>query len=134
MIQQISQGTLGSKYKNSENNIHRTTVYTVLCYTVAGWAHRLNTHHIRKIKSAQRQALIVITRAYRTTSTNTLAVLAAELPIYLALKEKVQRYNLRKSTEVAISNLRHDPLEQELDERSREELRNEIRAEVLRMW
>ena len=71
-------------------------------------------------------------RAYRTKSNDALAVLAAELPIYLAVKEKVQRYNLRKSTEVAIGNLRHDPLEQELDERSREELRNEIR-EVLRM-
>ena len=113
------------------------TIYTglvlpVLCYAAAGWTHRLNTHHIRKIKSAQRQALIAITRAYRTN--DALAVLAAELPIYLALKEKVQRYNLRKNTEVAIGNLRHDPLEQELDERSREELRNEIRAEVLRMW
>ena len=115
------------------------TIYTglvlpVLCYAAAGWVHRLNTHHTRKLKSAQRQALIAITRAYRTTSNNALAVLAAELPIHLALKEKVQRYNLRKNREVAIGNLRLDPSEHELDEESREGIRNEIRAEVIRMW
>ena len=74
--------------------LYKGVVLAILCYAAAGWAGMLNLHHHRKLRSAHRQSLLAITRAYRTTSNSALTVLAAEPPIHLVLRERVAYYYL----------------------------------------
>ena len=75
--------------------IYKGLVFPILCYAAAGWAEHIYSHHIRRLKSVQRQPLLAITRVYRT-STDALTVLAAEPPIDLLLSERIACYHLRK--------------------------------------
>lgn len=57
-----------------------------LSYAAPCWAHNLNAHAIRKLRSAQRTALLYIVGAYRRTSTDALNILAGVPPIELTLE------------------------------------------------
>ena len=93
-------------------------VLPILCYAAASWAAKLNQHQIRKLRSAQRQALLAITRAYRTTFNDALTVLAAQTPIHLVLQERIAIYQLRKNMEIKIGNLQHTPTSEPNNDRT----------------
>ena len=80
-------------------------VLQIIRYAAEGWTEKLNSLHYRKLKSTQRQALLAITRAYRTTSNVALTVLAAEIPIKLKISERMELYHLRKNTEVRVGGI-----------------------------
>ena len=95
-----------------------TTIYTglvipILCYAAAGWYERIIAHYNRELK---RQALFAITRAYRTTSNDALAVLAAEIPIKCKLIERNAHCNIRRSTEVKVGEFHFCPTTATQDE------------------
>ena len=69
--------------------IYKGLVIPILCYAATG-------DQTKKLRSAQRQALLAITRAYRTTSNDALAVLAAQTPIHLLLQERIALYQLKE--------------------------------------
>lgn len=68
-----------------------------MTYACKGWYPRVNCHHIRQLVSAQRQILIRICGAYRTVSTNTIAVLAGIIPIDLLIEERIEWYDEKKN-------------------------------------
>ncbi|KOX79393.1 hypothetical protein WN51_09231 [Melipona quadrifasciata] len=86
--------------------VYKGFVHSILCYAAAGWAAKLNQHHIRKLRSAQRQALL---EAYRTASNDDLAVLAAQTPINNEIKERIAGYYLWKKLDFTIGNLHCSP-------------------------
>lgn len=65
-------------------------------YAAEVWAKKLNGRQWSKIKTAQRRALIRVTRGYRTVSHEALQVLAGVMPIDLVLKEQVTSRLVRK--------------------------------------
>ena len=100
----------------------------------AGWAGKLNLHHHRKLRSAQRQFLLAITRAYRTTSKSALTVLAAEPPINLVLRERVAYYYLRKNLEFQIGNIHYTSSTQPITENTTATIKKRIRDETIKTW
>ena len=77
----------------------------VASYAAAGWSDLTNERDRRKLRSAQRQALLTLTRAYRTASTDALCVLAGEVPISLLLAQRSAHYRLRKAQATSIGDL-----------------------------
>ena len=115
-------------------SLYTGLVLQILCYAAAGWAERLNTHHVRKLKSAQRQALLAITRAYRTTSNEALTVLAAEIPIELKIQERKVLYCIRRNTEVGVGSFHFSPLPTPIESSQFKQIKNEVRAEIISLW
>ncbi|KAI4480991.1 hypothetical protein M0802_014066 [Mischocyttarus mexicanus] len=77
--------------------ISRGVFVPVITYAAAGWADNINVRHIRRLRQAQRFALIRVTKAYRTISTDALCVIAAATPIELLVVERKSSYFLRKN-------------------------------------
>ena len=114
--------------------LYKGLVLAILCYAAAGWAGKLNLHHHRKLRSAQRQFLLAITRAYRTTSKSALTVLAAEPPINLVLRERVAYYYLRKNLEFQIGNIHYTSSTQPITENTTATIKKRIRDETIKTW
>lgn len=75
-------------YNTDTKIMFYNTIYlTRITYGSMFWASSIRTKTmIEKIQSAQRRALLAITKAYRTTSTAALQVIAGLLPLDLAIK------------------------------------------------
>lgn len=114
--------------------IYKGLVLPILCYAAAGWAEELNHHQHRRLKSAQRQSLLSITRAYRTTSNDALTVLAGEMPINILLKERIASYHLRKGTEFQLGELRYTPPGEGLGKEKLTHIRKQIREQTTKIW
>lgn len=76
------------------------TLYTgvfvpMLLYAIGSWGDLLRLDNLKILLSAQRQALLRITRAYRTTSTIALQVLSGVLPLDILAVECIYRYKVR---------------------------------------
>ena len=109
-------------------------VLQIICYAAAGCTEKLNSHHYRKLRSTQRQALLAITRAYRTTSNDALTVLAAEIPIKLKIRERIELYHLRKNTEEKVGGIYFSPPPAPLDNKQKKIMKDRIRAEIIDIW
>ena len=77
----------------------------VASYAAAGWIDLMTESDRRTLKTAQRQALITMTRAYRTASTDALCVLAGEVPISILLALRAAQYQLRRVQAVSIGGV-----------------------------
>lgn len=76
--------------------LYRGVFIPIIAYASAGWADKVNAHHRRRLMQAQRYALLTVTKAYRTISSDALCVIAGAAPITLVLQEAQCRYYLRK--------------------------------------
>lgn len=74
----------------------------ILLYGVASWAHRLNKIHWNKLGSIQRKALLKVNRAYGTSPTVAMPVLAGVLPVHLESWRRWAEYRLKKRTSYVI--------------------------------
>lgn len=84
--------------------IYRAVYEPIMTYGAEAWIHRINNVHLkRNLRTSQRQVLLSITGAYRTTSFLALTVVMNATPIDLRLKElhEVRRLNknLRQGTQ-----------------------------------
>ncbi|KAI4474758.1 hypothetical protein M0802_015459 [Mischocyttarus mexicanus] len=113
--------------------IYKGVFVPVITYAAAGWADKINVHHIRCLAQAQRFALIRTTKAYRTISSDALCVLADATPIELLLTEKRSLYFLRKN--IAFTHFGVEFPEQEdirmIITNARKRL---VKAETTRKW
>ena len=80
--------------------IYKGVFVPTITYAAAGWWDLCNVSHKRKIISAQRGALLAITRAYSTTSSDALQVIAGALPGDLEVDMAAARYKFRKTGKV----------------------------------
>ena len=65
-------------------------------YAASGWADLCTSADNRRIQTTQRQALLAVTKAYRTSSWESLSVIAGEIPIDLLLEKHRALFNLRR--------------------------------------
>lgn len=61
----------------------------VAAYAAAGWVDKVNSYHRKQLTQAQRYALLRVTKAYRTISSEALCVIAGVVSIEFALAEKL---------------------------------------------
>lgn len=114
--------------------IYKGLYLPILCYAAAGWAENLRAHHIKKLRSAQRQPLLAITRAYRTTATDALTILAAEPPIHIVIKERIATYKLRKGIAFSFGNIDYNPETEQQREGRSHQIKHRIQEEVTKQW
>ena len=65
---------------------YRSIFLPMASYAVGAWGDKLDVRSTRQVNIAQRQVLLKTTKAYRTTSTLALQVLAGVLPLDLELQ------------------------------------------------
>ncbi|KAI4472916.1 hypothetical protein M0802_016427 [Mischocyttarus mexicanus] len=82
---------------NTMKAIYKGVFVPIISYAAAGWADKINVHHKRRLTQAQRYALIRVTKAYRTISTDALCIIAGATPIDLLLVEIRNLYFLRRN-------------------------------------
>ncbi|XP_033228803.1 uncharacterized protein LOC117180413 [Belonocnema kinseyi] len=103
-IRRVAPSKWGLSYRTMKI-IYGGLFKAIAGYAVAAWFDLTNEYDRRTLRSAQRQALLAMTRAYRTASTDALCVLAGEAPISLFLTHRVAQYNIRKGRDVQVADL-----------------------------
>ena len=68
----------------------------IVTYAAAGWSNRLKGKARSKLIRPQRMALLQVTKAYRTTSTESLQVIAGIIPIDFLIEVRARAYRMKK--------------------------------------
>ena len=96
--------------------IYRATVVPIMTYAAGAWWKYATGADQRKLQTAQRATLLVATRAYRTTSTPALLVIAGVPPIQHEMEKAELSQSCRKQEEITLNNQRYNPAEKEKKE------------------
>ena len=85
-MSRVSSSTWGVRYR-ALKVLYRGTYVATVTYAAGCWWHRTTTYVVRSaLTRTQRQALILLTKAYRSVSSAALPVLAGVLPADLEVK------------------------------------------------
>ena len=103
------------------------------------WAHKLDGFHKRShIPAMQRCFLLVLTTAWRTTSTEALQVLAGVLPLDLDIIRSVGHWHIKRGLQFSHGDLRVEPLPDDCANDLRHYLTAQrikfLDQELLRVW
>lgn len=112
--------------------IYKGLFLALTTYAASTWVDKINVKDWSKLSSAQRFALIAVTRAYRTITVEAAQVIAGELPIKLEVQKRCAKYWIRKGLVVTISGIRHT-----VDRNNKVEsaqLRKNLRRDLLNKW
>lgn len=135
-LSHVAKAHWGITYRNMIT-LYKGIFVPVITYAAAGWSDKMNAWHLRLLIRAQRYALIRVTRAYRTISTEALTVLAAATPIDLVIIEKRATYMLKHNLTLGIGNLTHTTQETTPDQSQIDRLQQQqeqIKLETLYTW
>ncbi|XP_023244212.1 uncharacterized protein LOC111642158 [Centruroides sculpturatus] len=87
------------------STIYDSVFLPMICYAAPVWAGCLGRVHIeRKLRSAQRTALLCICRAFSTSSTTALQVNSGKMPIDLAISLASKGWHVRKGHSICLAN------------------------------
>lgn len=96
------------------NFLYKTVFLPIMGYGLRGWIHRLDHSHIaQKLRDAQRQVLISITGAFRTSPLSALSVITNNLPLHLKLKFDYDCWKIKRGQ---LEGSRRDVMERYVDE------------------
>lgn len=132
-IARIAKTHWGLNYRTL-NILYKGVFIPVVSYAASGWYDRTNVHHIRKLFHAQRHALLRITKAYRTTSTDALGVLASAMPIDLVLEERRAIYLIRHNREAKIADTIFPPNPDNTDSDYISRTIDHIKNRTIELW
>ncbi|XP_035218788.1 uncharacterized protein LOC118192019 [Stegodyphus dumicola] len=68
--------------------IYQTVAEKIVTYAAAVWAQPMQSRKVRHLSSIQRQFMLNITRAYRTTATSALNILAGLVPLHISAERE----------------------------------------------
>ncbi|XP_035225603.1 uncharacterized protein LOC118198108 [Stegodyphus dumicola] len=74
--------------------LYTTVIEKIVTYAAAVWAYPMQGRKVRHLNSIQRPFALGITRAYRTTSTDAINVLAGLLPLHIRVEEEAARQHI----------------------------------------
>ncbi|GBM63507.1 hypothetical protein AVEN_73787-1 [Araneus ventricosus] len=74
--------------KNIRRLLYKTVIERTLCHGAAAWGHNMTSQLQKKLDSMQRQFLLYITGAYRTTPTAALQVVTGLQPLHLQIQQE----------------------------------------------
>lgn len=116
---------MGIGIQSTGNHI-QGSIFAVVTYAAAGWSDLCRQKDMAALHSAQREALIAITGAYRTAPTQGLCVVGAAAPIDLVLEERRARYGIRKGSSVTFGGTTLGPED--------ESVRKKLKSELISQW
>lgn len=113
--------------------VYRATVESIVTYVSSAFAHRATLVKPRaRLRRAQRHALIGMTRAFRTTSTDALCVLAGVVPLDYLVRERAALYRLKRGEPPEYD--RGNDLEPRKERESWASVKRRVRSRVLQDW
>ena len=115
------------------NVLYKTLYQQVCAYAAHGWARWLLQRHKKKLLAAQRQVLIRVTKAYATTSTACLPVVAGVLSIDLYLERRIHLYRIKRNQPTILGE-QHLPADMYEDPDGSMVARNMEDAHLLQKW
>ena len=115
------------------NVLYKSLYQQVCAYAVHGWARGFIQRHKKKLLAAQRKVLIRATKAYATTSTACLPVVAGVLPIGLYLERRIHLYRI-KGNQPTILGEQHLGADMYEDPDGSMVARNMVDAHLLQKW
>ena len=122
----LSHGTMEVLYKG--------LFVPAVTYGAVGWVDLATRKDWKALLAAQRQALLRVTRAYRTTSTEAMCVVAGQPPIDLLCQERAYRHKVRRGDGFTHGQCVHRPEDHRGDRDYGRQTNRELRAETLRRW
>lgn len=131
-LRRVARAKWGLNHK-SLAILNKGAVEPAALYGAEVWYGKLNAKSRDLLNSAQRPMLIAMARAYRTTSTDALSVIAGQIPLSHKAEEKCLVRKIRKREPVTIGGFEYDGSE-ELARRAREEARNHVIAKWQEAW
>lgn len=132
-LSQIAKASWGLNHKTM-TTLYKGLFIPIVTYASAGWVDLLNAHTRRTLVSAQRQALLRVSKAYRTISNDALQVITGEMPIDLVALEKVYLYKVRKRIDFEIGGSRYKGEDLENGIVKVSSVKKEIREFLMRQW
>lgn len=130
-------GLAGSKWGygfRARSLLYNAIFESIATYGATGWAHRLSRSRIAALNSAQRFALISVTAAYRTISTDALCVISNQIPLDLVLSEKRHRFFVRKLIPFSHNGIEFAPSADEDPATHKAETLNALRENTIHQW
>ncbi|XP_023235501.1 uncharacterized protein LOC111634899 [Centruroides sculpturatus] len=95
--------------------IYRGAFLPRITYGAAAWSHAAGKVAIkRRLDSAQRCALLRWTKAYSTTSTEALQVIAGAPPVDLVLNERATLFQCRRGSNIVVNDIEYTSRDYEL--------------------
>ena len=76
--------------------LHKGLFEPIVTYAAAGWSDLLRSNTRIKLLRTQRMALLQVTEAYRTTSTEALQIIAGVMPIDLLIEVRARQYREKR--------------------------------------
>ena len=95
--------------KGKDLLIYKSIFVPITTYAAGAWAPYAAKRDITKIITAQRSALLVAARGYRTISNPALLIIAGVQHIERELEKEILRNSIRSGTPACIGGLRYDP-------------------------
>ena len=89
--------------------MYKAIFVPMITYGAGAWAKGITKTDLGKLVTAQRAALTIVTRAYCTTSTPALLVIAGVAPIEYELQKEFLRHATRSGQTVRIGNAEYNP-------------------------
>ena len=129
-LTRIAKKEYGLNYR-SLISIYKGLFVPIVTYAAAPWYDEITTHQKRKLISAQRMALLGMTKAYKNVSNDALTVIAGTLPILLEIQKKAYAYFLRKNIKFDYDNIRYDGSE---DITIKQRIWSKINEKILGRW
>lgn len=115
----------GLRYK-ALKEVYSGVFLPIVAYAAAGWADLCNMHDTRVLRSAQHIALKATTAAYRTSSWDSLCVIAGAIPVDILLVERRVKYQIQIGVDAWINNV-------EIASNARDAIKR-IKEQALDMW
>lgn len=94
-LRSVVKTNWGLNYKTLKN-LYKTVFVPITLYAVGAWGDLLTNTLAAKLERQQRPALIILTRTYRTISTDALQVTARKMPLNITAKIHYYKYKVRK--------------------------------------
>lgn len=111
--------------------LYKGVIVPRVTYGAALWGGELRKYHVTILGRAQRAALLRVLRAYRTTPTDSLPVLAGVLPMDLHVLRVHNMARLRRGLGIRLGPLRLTGQEIEADRRGAVQ---RLEEELIRVW
>ena len=123
----IARKTWGLKHRELRI-LYKGIFLPVATYAAVSWEDKLLKGTKIQLQRAQRQALLTVTKAYKTTSTDSLLVAAGEIPVDLMVAERCHLYKVRRGIPFTFGELSYDPAN------DNNGIKKRLEKEVLRQW
>ena len=108
--------------------IYKSVFIPTIMYAIGAWGDCITKSHDRVLLTAQKHALMRVSRAYRTVSVEALQVICGEVPLDVLAKEMYYKYKVRKKEAFTYEAFTFDP------EMKPDRAKQQLKKISMRLW